>query len=331
MRRALFLGLGSALLLLSMGGVGAARADNGPHVSNVPGVSVFDQATGTDRCVHCHRIYTARGASQLTTRQDGLCLTCHGPSAAGASTDVIDGVGYGVNGTQNGARNTAPAALRGGGFDYARIGSGTITKESYLIGTSLGARHQVIPVLALGKATTSSHASTTTHNANGFIDTGQSNGPSAGSEAAVTLHCGSCHNPHGNGNYRVLRTIPAYSGVSTSAVGVAIPDASVKVYTTTNYWLSGDVSVPPVVNGVNVGTAIPDGYIGNIAHWCTTCHTQHHSTANDKMGERNCVTCHVAHGSNASMDGSAEPHGSNSSSRLLRVDNRATCLLCHNR
>ena len=52
---------------------------------------------------------------------------------------------------------------------------------------------------------------------------------------------------------------------------------------------------------------------------------------------RNCITCHVAHGSNAQMTGyesanmeypggAAAPVGN---SRLLKVDNRGTCQLCH--
>lgn len=330
-RRHLFLGLGSALFMF-IGGVGAAQADNGPHVSRAAGVGFVGQTAGTDRCPSCHRNFAAAGSSQLTTRQGGLCFTCHGPSAGGASTDVIDGVGYQVGGKYS-DRSTAPGALRGGGFHYALIGSGTVTRETYLSSTSLGARNQVIPVLAAGEATTSNHG------VNGATGAASGYGAPGGEGAPVTLECGSCHDPHGNGNYRILRSTPAYSGVSTPAVSVPIPDARVKVYTTTNYWLSGDPSVPPLVNGANVGTTVSDGYLGNIAHWCTTCHTLHHSDANDRMGGRNCVTCHVAHGSNASMsgasisqveqpDGSAGAHGS--SSRLLRVDNRATCLLCHN-
>jgi predicted CXXCH cytochrome family protein len=332
-RRLLFLGLGSAFLI-SMGGVGAAQADNGPHVSMTVGAGILGQTAGTDRCTSCHRVYTTQGASPVTTHQDGLCFTCHGPSAGGASTDVIDGVGYETSGTPNSDRSKAPGALRGGGFDYARIGSGTVTKETFLSGTSLGVRRQIIPALAAGKATTSNHGvAGVTGTARGDV------APYPGSGAAVTLECGSCHNPHGNGNYRILRPIPAHSGPSTPAVSVRIPEARVKVYTTTNYWLGGDPSVPPLVNGANIGTAASDGYIGNIAQWCTTCHTLHHNAAHDRMGGRNCVTCHVAHGSNASMsgarisqverpDGSASSHGT--SSRLLRVDNRATCTMCHN-
>jgi cytochrome c553 len=32
--------------------------------------------------------------------------------------------------------------------------------------------------------------------------------PNSGAGDAVTLECGSCHDPHGNGNYRILRPIP---------------------------------------------------------------------------------------------------------------------------
>jgi predicted CXXCH cytochrome family protein len=331
MRRLLFLGLASALLI-SLGGVGAAQADNGPHVSRAGGVSVSNQIAGTVRCASCHRAPTAREEFPRSAGQDGLCFTCHGPGANGASTDVVDGLGYDVGGTQNRDRSTAPGALRGGGFDYALIGSGMATRDTYLSGASLLTRNQVIPVLAAGKATTSNHR-VTGAKGTAWDDSALNSG--AGAE--VTLECDSCHDPHGNANYRILRPIPANSGGSTSAVGVRIPDANVKVYTTTNYWLTGDAAVPPVVNGVNVGTAVSDGYLGNIIQWCTTCHSRHHSGANDKMGERKCVTCHVAHGSNASLSGASSGHvkqpagsAARGSSKLLRLDDRAPCTMCHN-
>jgi hypothetical protein len=140
-------------------------------------------------------------------------------------------------------------------------------------------------------------------------------------------------------------------------VGVKVPDATVKNYTTTNYWATGEVSSPPIINGVTVATTVaPDGFIGNISGWCTQCHTRylapsgsyktdsgdamykyrHRSDTINKVGGANCITCHVSHGSNASMTGAAssgvtQPDGSaSSSSRLLRVDNRGTCVMCHN-
>ena len=98
----------------------------------------------------------------------------------------------------------------------------------------------------------------------------------------------------------------------------------------------------------------PDGYSNNIADGGTTFHTRyqaasgsyktnsgdatfmyrHRSDANYKAGAANCITCHVSHGSNASMVGSTVefPGASTASadSRLLRVDGRGTCVMCHN-
>jgi predicted CXXCH cytochrome family protein len=348
-----------------MAGVQTAQADNGPHVSSAKGVGV-GQTVVADGCASCHRAHTAQGSFLLATGQEGLCYTCHGSSAGGASTNVVDGVGYEVGGVQNRDRSTAPGALRGGGFDYALIGSATPTKETYVSGTSLRARNQNIPVLAVGKATTSNH------NVSGATSTAWGNGAAnSGVGAAVALECGSCHNPHGNGNYRILRPIPVDSnvpptvdpitGVSTPAVGVQIPDASVKVYTTSNYWATGDSTVPATRNGLPA--VAPDGFIANVSDWCTTCHTRylagsgsyktdsgdaiykfrHRSDRYDKVGSANCITCHVAHGSNASMSGASskqvtQPDGTQATqhglgvtgSRLLRVDNRGICVMCHN-
>ena len=109
----------------------------------------------------------------------------------------------------------------------------------------------------------------------------------------------------------------------------------------------------------------------NVSRWCTTCHTRllagsgsykaaltaggttdamyafrHRSDANTNgaaankaMGDSpNCLTCHVSHGSNASMSGQysgavKNPDGTSSApdSFLLRVDNRGTCQMCHNK
>jgi hypothetical protein len=156
--------------------------------------------------------------------------------------------------------------------------------------------------------------------------------------------CTSCHDPHGNGNFRALRAIPTGSG----AAGVTIADtaAAAKTYTTTNYWATD-------VSGTETGTQ----FITNISSWCSTCHTRYlastnsfktnsgdatytfrHMSSDQSTGGPNCITCHVAHGSNAVMnganttttttpDGVAAPSGN---SKLLRVDNRGTCNMCHN-
>jgi hypothetical protein len=88
--------------------------------------------------------------------------------------------------------------------------------------------------------------------------------------------------------------------------------------------------------------------------WCSTCHTRYVAglsavdtpSVDDVYKYRHqttiteCTQCHVAHGSNAVMDGDysstfaypVEPLGTpiiGPSSRLLKVDNRGTCQLCH--
>src|SRR5665811_1320561 len=117
-----------------------------------------------------------------------------------------------------------------------------------------------------------SEATTSKHQIDGATGTMWGNGAISASiadtgKASVTLECGSCHDPHGNGNYRILKPIPNDSG---SAVAVNIPDAGTKVYTTADYWLVGDANVPLVTGGPLTAAAGADGYIANVAAWCTT-------------------------------------------------------------
>lgn len=363
MKRLLFLGLGSALVF-TMGGVGTAQADNGPHRSTAATTTslvTVNSATGAGRCAGCHRAHTSQGEYNLKLAQPDLCFTCHGAGAPGSSTDV-------VNGTDGGS-----GALRGGGFTNAKMDAAAPTKQMTLdaVTGKLATSLQTIGALAAAIPTTSKHqidgVTAGTAWGNGAIDaTGANLGKT------ITLECGSCHDPHGNGNYRILRPVPVDSGVPNTAdpvtglltvapQGVKIPDATgTKVYTTTNYWLSGDSNVPlggtTAIIGTASTTAAPDGYIQNVAAWCTTCHTRylagsgsyktksgdatfmyrHRSDANNKQGAANCITCHVSHGSNANMVDSAVvslPGGGTApvgDSRLLRVNNRAACLMCHN-
>ncbi|MEP7035295.1 MAG: hypothetical protein ABI934_06885, partial [Actinomycetota bacterium] len=206
-------------------------------------------------------------------------------------------------------------------------------------------------------------------------------------KAGVTLECSSCHDPHGNGNYRILKPLPSDSGAT---VPVNIPDAVAKNYTTADYWLVTDRQVPTVKGSTTLPVAgQTDGYIANVAAWCTTCHTRylagsgsyntplkdgagvtdalftyrHRSDRSDAEGisRPNCIQCHVSHGTSANMTsraasftapdglvptakgGVATPYTDHNgvaaaglsgspvgTSRLLRVDNRGTCVMCHN-
>ncbi len=297
----------------------STSADNGPHVMGAGAVP--------DTCALCHRLHTAQAPDLLREPQTELCYTCHGASATGASTDVQDGVGY-----SNTQRTGTPAALRGGGFKYALIDSASPSGQQ-----SGGSNPDgIVPVLAGGAPVTSAHS------VDSSSQVAWGNGP-IGAEAnygkTISLRCGSCHDPHGNGNYRLLRPIPLESGATS---GVTIPDAATKAYTTTNYWEVEDENAP--------------GFIANISAWCATCHTRYlsdtsytgsgdavftdrHISNQTTQGSASCIQCHVAHGSNASVEEASSsavhnPRGragvpQGPGSRLLRIDNKGTCQMCH--
>lgn len=309
MKRLLFLGVGSALMF-TMGGIGSAQADNGPHsittgTVNIAGgiiaTNVADAQVGAQQCASCHRAHTAQASDLLKQAQPALCLNCH--DGTGSSLDV-------ENGTSTGNTGQAKGALRGGGFTTAEIGSGAATK---VVGPMSNGRYpvsgQVIPVGAPGQKVTSEHQidgqATGTMWGNG---TPTSAGTSEVGPTGVVLECGACHDPHGNGNYRILKADPDGSNYVTSSPGAAsvttsptttvnIPDqpctgttsradVCLKAYTTVNYWDVQAVGVPATLNGVAlppisaaVGTKAAvydtDGFLGNISAWCTTCHTRY--------------------------------------------------------
>ncbi len=310
---------GCSVSLIAAGG---ASADNGPHA--------MGQGLTPDTCAICHRAHTAQAPDLLRAPETELCYTCHGAAAAGASTDEVDGVGY-----PNTERTGTPGALRGGGFKYALIDSGHPSgRESG--GSDPGG---VVPVLAAGAPVTSAHSvdsSSQTDWGNGEISAESEATKVYGAE--IQLTCGSCHDPHGNGMYRVLRPIPLESG-ATEGVEIPEPKGMRHVYTTENYWDVVDEYAPDL--------------IAKISAWCAACHTRYlsstsYTTSGDaiftdrhisngtKQGSPSCIQCHVAHGSNATAEeaGSMAVHGPQEvpvgpGSRLLRIDARGTCRMCH--
>jgi predicted CXXCH cytochrome family protein len=381
-KKLLLVGVGSALMF-TMGGVGPAAADAGPHRSTAVGAgqTALISNAGGGRCASCHRAHTAKAEFLLKAAQPALCYTCH--NGAGASTNVIDGVDADTN-----------DGLRGGGFQNAKIdGAGASKTVASATGvTPVVLKSASVPALGTGAAVTSKHQIDGTTSGtiwgNGAVSATVNPG-----KAGVTLECGSCHDPHGNGNYRILKPVPVDAGALTQTVitpastnattgvvtpaelsapaeGVKIPDATTKVYTTSNYWDVTDRNVPNVA-GVALATTETDGYITNVAQWCSTCHTRylagsgsyktpltdpttgavdavftyrHRSNRNNSAGvsRPNCIQCHVSHGSNVAMSGDAAaaslPGGATlaptdagyGDSKLLRVNNRGTCVMCHN-
>lgn len=380
------------MLLIAAGGLWLilaavpVLADGGPHVA-----SINSGASGlsADGCAGCHRAHRAQGEFLLVADSGtALCLTCHGATGLGSSVDVETGLQYvlGSNGTRTG---TWLGFLRGGGFVSARIGSGEAVRLSYQSGTDVRQLAKVPVRTAGSQPVTSAHLP----NVGGVVGAAEGvawgNGPNSATAfagPAVDLECGTCHNPHGNGQYRILNPIPDPAAAGTdvfvpAATGVTVTDAALPpAGDTRNYTIiqtnggtgtltanqvaglglpstAGDYFRRRVPWNATSGTSndAPNGqsatFTTQISTWCTTCHSRYlsqgwsvkeadaiftyrHTATNPS---RNCITCHVSHGSNAQMTGTFSanmewPGGAVApvgDSRLLKVDNRGTCQLCH--
>jgi predicted CXXCH cytochrome family protein len=208
-----------------------ALADGGPHVAATnSGVSSLT----ADGCAGCHRAHTATGPYLLNAAGDeALCLTCHGAAGPGATTDVMTGVQYAPVSATDGTRTgTQLGALRGGGFDQARISSGNPARV--IVSNQLSSSDDQwakVSVRATPQDVTSAHLNLADNGlsapgvawGNGAIGLGDT-----GPGPAVNLTCGSCHNPHGNGQYRILNPIPKPDVSSGTFTPVAAPGAAVR-------------------------------------------------------------------------------------------------------
>lgn len=318
-----------ALLAVLGTGGGTALADNGPHVASV------GDAT-PDKCAGCHRIHT--GQNEFLLKEAGtiqqFCYTCHGNGGPGSDLAVQEGTFYG--GTTPGSpygdkTGSTDVALRAGGFETARINTTDATNSTDNPGAV------TIGVLATAETVNSAHAidGTTagTMWGNGAIDSGA--GPS------FTLDCTSCHDPHGNGNYRILRTVPTGSG----GAGYAIPDTYPKTatdYTVSNYFVMNFGALPASLPAGST-PAPGQSILVDTSKWCAQCHTRYLDTRNApgptppacnpdasrqcsgddifnyrhtssgisissstgavSFVNRACITCHAAHGSDSQMTG----------------------------
>ncbi len=323
-------GVAIALLTVLGSGGGTALADGGPHV-------VQSGAT-PDKCAGCHRIHT--GQNEFLLKEAGtieqFCYSCHGNGGPGSDLAVQEGTFYGgtTPGFPYGGKTASTTVgLRAGGFEWARIN----TTDPNIAGGTLGSATDPyyqgsIGVLPAAEAVNSWHAidGTTAGTLWGNGAFGSGAGPS------YTMECTSCHDPHGNGQYRILRPIPQGSGAATGVLVAdigTVGDQASKNYTTTNYLDMGQAGYTSPSGNVA-------GFIGDTAAWCAQCHTRYlHSTtfsptfqadrsnggASDSIYTYShgtsgfaitaggpttfgghipaCETCHAEHGSNAQMPG----------------------------
>ncbi len=135
-------------------------------------------------------------------------MTCHGTTGTGATTDVMSGIQYRPSPPTAPSRAPQLGALRSGGFVQARIGSSTPARI-FRYGSAAGVWGKV-SVSATSGDVTSAHLNLTENGltapavawGNGAIAATANAGPT------VSMTCASCHNPHGNGQYRILNPCP---------------------------------------------------------------------------------------------------------------------------
>jgi predicted CXXCH cytochrome family protein len=288
-----------------------ALADGGPHSADINSGTLGVDA---DSCAGCHRAHTAQGL-YLLVEEDGpaFCLTCHGETGVGATTDVETGQQY----TPTGAgtdRGVALGALRSGGFIEARIASGNAYRLAYLSGGEVRQLAKV-PVAGTASAVTSAHLPVVAGEVANGTGIAWGNGPDSATPFAgptVAMCCGSCHNPHGNKQYRILNTLPAPVAQTAdpfvpAAAPAPVTDAALppvgdqRNYTViqtnggTGTLLASQVDALNVSdtagdyfrrrvpwNGTATGTYANDApngvsasFTAEISAWCLTCHSRY--------------------------------------------------------
>lgn len=305
----------------------------------------------SDSCTGCHRghipitqqgigVESSLNAATLTSEETSeyeFCITCHGPDATGADTDIV----YGVYKNVDSPYGTYNDPLNGGGF----------TKVGGMAG------HDV----------TSTHA----------IDGGtyEAFGNAAGTSFSMT--CSSCHDPDGSSNYRLLRDVVNGKDVSnfvkSNETGFKTESPTMpktpKEFTTyvPNYTQPMYKKPANAVQGMSGWcSACHDQYFSaDNTYIDSEGKRRFHHSVNVAMRKNpsgitqitlpldkpsastpasypenflECLTCHVAHGTTATMTNNArvEPTKSSPSSGpgysvLLRMSNRGVCQDCHNK
>jgi len=288
-------------------------AGSGPHGG--------DFTATTDACAGCHRAHTAAQGNLLITTTEALCLTCHGSTAAGAQTNVTDGVygqyrnssdGY-VNKDAPEAEGTVGAPLLGGGFDYYQLqgqaGFSAVTSYHDVSGTATS-------VWGLGTANTGQTAA---------MDSG--------------LTCGTCHDPHGSDNYRILRLT-----VNGHTVNVTSLEGGTWNYTAEHWGTGMSRFCAACHENYGDGGSINTGGVVHFRHDIDMNYSTDGNVNPETVGFEGytlplantgqgdlvaCTTCHLPHGSSAAQGENSAAANITGDSSLLRIDNRGVCEVCH--
>jgi len=289
--------VGSVVGMLAFDAPQTASANGGPH---------GDYTATTDYCAGCHRAHEALSSAKLLKQSDTvtLCTACH--NGTGSRLDVLDGMRLDANkaarpawdsGTSKWQVSTVDMAasafegtLNGGGFEF--LGTITAGTPDVHVQNPVKSTHMdVTPNAATTAATATSDepwgyagtGATRGDWANGTA-TGGTDPTNTGLRPDVTfigaLACASCHNPHGNTNYRMLNisvngyavnvkakdggTVRADEGGNRGLEGTPVTGKY-----TQDYYYSG---------GQNLGATVTDSE-ANIASFCSACHTAYPSNS----------------------------------------------------
>ncbi|MDY6836039.1 MAG: cytochrome c3 family protein [Chloroflexota bacterium] len=288
-----------------------SQVKDNPHM----GASMFSSTP--DECAACHRAHTAQASNLLKTgpTMEQFCYSCH-ENGSGAYTDVANGIYFGtLQGVQD-------EGLRGGGFKHVKM-------DPAITG---------IPYVASATSWHTVDSTAGTMWGSGPIDSGPGYTP-------VTMECTNCHNPHGNSNYRILRSQPLEGYNSDGPDGIPNTHDVNVIPAQTN-----DYTIDYLTSSHRDSTYVPE----NLGEWCVQCHTRymaavgagHTDSGDDTYHYRHntqgtflsCVACHVSHGTSATMDQYSSavpwPDGTRTTSdsersSLLHSNNRGVCARCH--
>ena len=262
----------------------------------------------TDACAGCHRAHTATNAQLLMVAPTNLCLSCHGAAGSGANTNVEGGVYLSTRDDTGGDWNHGAANTPDG---------------SFLLG---------------GRFT----GATSAHTVNGSSVSAWGDAVDRGVQgSAMVMDCASCHDPHGNTNYRILNTT-----INTVTVTVAQVDEGAAKDYDTEQWGTGQSDVCAACHGAYHRTAAGQGSIldaGTYTHRVDMAYTYGTNANPETVGLGGfplplaqsgagdivvCQTCHLPHGTTVTMTALATgPYTADSA--LLRLDNRGVCEVCH--